>query len=145
MIPFYTPLYFYHRISFFPFVLCTTLKLQLHNTCLLLYIISSKKPGILIQLCKVLYLLFWGFYYGSAVNNLPSNAGNVGLIPGWRRSPKEGNANPLQYSCLGNLKDMNLVVYSSWGHKRNKTYWLNNNYIARIQPYGINLINSSVD
>ena len=122
MIPFYTPLYFYHRISFFPFVLCTTLKLQLHNTCLLLYIISSKKPGILIHLCKVLYLLFWGFYYGSAVNNLPSNAGNVGLIPGWRRSPKEGNANPLQYSCLGNLKDMNLVVYSSWGHKRNKTY-----------------------
>jgi len=54
--------------------------------------------------------LFWGFYHGSAGNNLPPNAGNVGLIPGWRRSPEEGNANPLQYPCLGNLKDMSLVV-----------------------------------
>ena len=25
-----------------------------------------------------------------------------GLIPGWRRSPGEGNGTPLQYSCLGN-------------------------------------------
>ena len=26
-------------------------------------------------------------------------------IPGWRRSPGEGNGNPLQYSCLGNPMD----------------------------------------
>ena len=25
------------------------------------------------------------------------NAGNLGSIPGWRRSPGEGNGNPLQY------------------------------------------------
>ena len=31
--------------------------------------------------------------------------GDVGLIPGSRRSPGEGNGNPLQYSCLGNLMD----------------------------------------
>ena len=30
------------------------------------------------------------------------NAGDEGLIAGWRRSPGEGNGNPLQYSCLGN-------------------------------------------
>ena len=36
----------------------------------------------------------------SAVKNLPANAGDVGLIPGWGRSPGEGNGNALQDSCL---------------------------------------------
>ena len=36
------------------------------------------------------------------VKNLPANAGDTGLIPGSERSPREGNDNPLQYSCLGN-------------------------------------------
>ena len=26
----------------------------------------------------------------------------MGSIPGWGRSPREGNGNPLQYSCPGN-------------------------------------------
>ena len=30
-------------------------------------------------------------------------AGDLGLIPGSGRSPREGNDNPLQYSCLENL------------------------------------------
>ena len=38
------------------------------------------------------------------IQNLPSNAGDVGLIPGLRRSPG-GNGNPLQYSCLENHMD----------------------------------------
>ena len=42
---------------------------------------------------------------GSAVKNLPTNAGDVGLIPGSGRSPGGGNGNPLQYSCLGNRLD----------------------------------------
>ena len=46
-----------------------------------------------------------GFPGCSAVKNLPGSAGNVGLIPGWGRSPGEGNGNPLQYSCLGNSMD----------------------------------------
>ena len=36
------------------------------------------------------------------------SAGNVedpGSIPGWGRSPGEGNGNPLQYSCLENSMD----------------------------------------
>ena len=33
------------------------------------------------------------------------NAGDPGLIPGWGRSPGEGNGNPLQYYCLGNPMD----------------------------------------
>ena len=32
------------------------------------------------------------------VKNLPANAGDSGSIPGWGRSPWEGNDNPLQYS-----------------------------------------------
>ena len=33
------------------------------------------------------------------------NAGDVGLIPGSKKSPGEGNGNPLQYSCLENSVD----------------------------------------
>ena len=42
------------------------------------------------------------------VKNLPANAedaGDVRLIPGSRRSPRGGNGNPLQYSCLENPTD----------------------------------------
>ena len=33
------------------------------------------------------------------------NVGDLGLIPVLRRSPGEGNGNPLQYSCLENPTD----------------------------------------
>ena len=42
------------------------------------------------------------------VKNPPANAGDirdVGSISGLGRSPREGNGNPLQYSCLGNPMD----------------------------------------
>ena len=42
---------------------------------------------------------------GSVIKNTPPNAGDRGSIPGSRRSPGEGNGNPLQYSCLGNPMD----------------------------------------
>ena len=40
--------------------------------------------------------------------NLPANSGatgDMGLIPGLGRSPRGGNGNPLQYSCLENPMD----------------------------------------
>ena len=46
-----------------------------------------------------------GLPCGSVVKNLPANAGDVGWIPGWGRSPGEGKGNPLQYSCLENPMD----------------------------------------
>ena len=46
-----------------------------------------------------------GFAGGSAVKNLPANAGDAGLISGLGRSPEGGNVNLLQYSCLGNPMD----------------------------------------
>jgi len=33
------------------------------------------------------------------------NAGDPGLIPGSKIPPREGNGNPLQYSCLENSMD----------------------------------------
>ena len=47
----------------------------------------------------------WGFRGGSVVNTLPASAGDMGLNLGLGRSPGEGNRNPFQYSCLGNLMD----------------------------------------
>ena len=46
------------------------------------------------------------------VKNLPAmqettcSAGGPGSIPGLRRSPGEGNGNPVQYSCLENPMDI---------------------------------------
>ena len=48
---------------------------------------------------------FVGFLVVSVVKNLRTNAGEVGSIPGLGRSLREGNGNPLQYSCLENPRD----------------------------------------
>ena len=50
--------------------------------------------------------MFTGFLGGSVAKNPPSNAGGAGdmdSIHGSGKSPEEGNGNPLQYSCMGNL------------------------------------------
>ena len=39
------------------------------------------------------------------VKNLPANTGDLGLTSGSGRSPRGGNGNPFQYSCLENLMD----------------------------------------
>ena len=50
-------------------------------------------------------LKYKGFPGGSVVKNSPASAGDLGLTPGSGISPREGNGNPFQYSCLGNLMD----------------------------------------
>ena len=56
------------------------------------------------------------------VKNPPSNAGDIGdagSIPGWERSPRWGNGNPLQYSCFGKSHGQrSLAGYSPWHHGR---------------------------
>ena len=54
------------------------------------------------------------------VKNLPANEGGAGLIPGWERSPGEGNSNPLQYCCLGNPMDR--AAWWATVHAVTKTY-----------------------
>ena len=55
------------------------------------------------------------------VRNPPVNAGNTGLIPGWRRSPGRGNGNPFQHSCLGNLIDRGVWQALVPGVAKNQT------------------------
>ena len=46
-----------------------------------------------------------GFPGGSVVKNQPPSLGDMGSIPELGRSPREGNGNPLQYSCMENPMD----------------------------------------
>ena len=44
------------------------------------------------------------------VKNLPAtHSGDLGSIPGLGRSPGEGNDNPLQYSCLENPRETDVM------------------------------------
>ena len=52
----------------------------------------------------IVYVLY-GFLGGSDGEESACSAGDLGLIPGLRRSPGEGNGNPLQYYCLENSMD----------------------------------------
>ena len=49
--------------------------------------------------------MWGGFPGGSEGKASACSAGDLGLIPGLRRSPGEGYGNPLQYSCLENPMD----------------------------------------
>ena len=57
------------------------------------------------------------------VKSLPVNIGDIkdmGLIPGWGRSPGGGHGNPLQYSCLEN--PMNRAAYHAAVRKVTKSW-----------------------
>ena len=46
-----------------------------------------------------------GFPGDPVVKNILANSGDMGSIPGLGRSPRNGNDNLLQYSCLENPMD----------------------------------------
>ena len=50
-------------------------------------------------------VFFFNWAFASVGKESACNAGDLGSIPGLRRSPGEGNRNPLQYSCLENSTD----------------------------------------
>ena len=49
--------------------------------------------------------IYKGFCGGLVGKESTHNAGDPDSIPGWGRSPGEGNHNPLQYSWLENPMD----------------------------------------
>ena len=54
----------------------------------------------------ILTMGIWeSFPGGSDGKESACNAGDLGLIPGLGKIPREGNGNPLQYSCLENSMD----------------------------------------
>ena len=55
---------------------------------------------------------------GSEVKASDWNAGDLGSIPGSGRSPGEGNGNPLQCSCLQNLRNGEADGLPSMGSHR---------------------------
>ena len=58
---------------------------------------------------------------GSEVKESVCNAGDLGLIPVWGRSPGEGNGNPLQYSCLENPLDGGALWATVHGVAKSRT------------------------
>ena len=55
------------------------------------------------------------------VKNPPANTGdarNMGSVPGFKRSPGEGNGNSLQYSCLGKSRTKEPDGLQSMGSQR---------------------------
>ena len=78
-----------------------------------------------------------GFPGGSVVKNLPVNAGDVGSIPVSGRYPREGNDNPLQYSCLGNPMDSGAWRATVHGVAKSQTRlsdWTTTSYTWRLHP-----------
>ena len=49
------------------------------------------------------------------------NAGDLGSTPGSGRSPREGNGNPLQYSCLENPMDGGAWLATVHGAAKSRT------------------------
>ena len=63
-------------------------------------LITTYKIGLIIELnLRTLIKLLWASLVAQTVKNLTCNTGDPGSIPGWGRSPGEGNGYPLQYSC----------------------------------------------
>ena len=69
------------------------------------------------------YSLDHSFPGGSEVKVSSCNAGDLGSIPGLGRSPREGNGNPLQYSCLENPMDGEAWGPQSMGSQRVGHNW----------------------
>ena len=86
---------------------------------------------------STLFIFRVGFPGGSGVKNPPASAGAAGSIPGSGRSPGEGNGNPLQYSCLGNLMDRGALWATFHGITKvlDAIQGLNNNNIFKVK-YG---------
>ena len=62
------------------------------------------------------------------------DAGDTSSIPGSGRSPRKGNGNPLQDSCLWNPMDRGTrqIVVHGVTKELDTTYWLNNNTVYII-------------
>ena len=61
---------------------------------------------------------FQGFPGSSAGKESACHVGDLGSIPGLRRSPGGGHGNPVQYTCLKNPNGQrSLVGYSPWDCK----------------------------
>ena len=63
---------------------------------------------------KQLWLKYVTIFDGSDSKESACNAGDLGVLPGSRGCPGEGNGYPLQYSGLDKSMDRG---YNPWGHR----------------------------
>ena len=76
----------------------------------------------------IILFIKYGSSAGSDSKESACNAGDLGLIPEWGRSPGEGNGNPFQYSCLEN--SMGSRAWWATAHEVTKSWpWLIDEYI----------------
>ena len=71
---------------------------------------------------------------GSEVKASACNAGHLGSIPGSGRSPREGNGNPLQYSCLGNPMNAGAWWPTVHGVTKSRTQLSDFTFSIQISP-----------
>ena len=90
----------------------------LYSITLIKSLLQSFKKGLIIPI---------GFPGGRDSKESACSAGDLDLIPGWGRSPGEGNGYPLQCSCLEN--PMNRGPWCGpWGRKESDTIEQKNTY-----------------
>ena len=99
-------------------VVWNLLPILYHQICVL----YSLCIVMILKCNKLIVYNLLGFSDCSVVKNAPVNGGDMGFIPQLGRSPGEGNGNPLQYSCLGNLIDR-------------RTLWATVHWIARVRKW----------
>ena len=85
-------------------------KMVVHCTpcfCILSFSLTHLGCLCMSEIYKFFSLIFMAKHFpgGSVVKEDACSAGDMGLIPVLERSPKGGNGNPLQYSCLENIMD----------------------------------------
>ena len=95
---------------------CLHLKERGKKQCMKLKICLEKQQLLLSNITNL------GFPGGSDSKESACNAGDLGSVPGWGRSPGGGHSNPLQYSCLENPHGQrSLGSYSPWSCKESDT------------------------
>ena len=65
--------------------------------------------------------LLTGLPQGLSGKESSCNAGDAGSIPGWRRSPRGGHDNPLQFSCWENSMDRRVWRAMVYGVSKSQT------------------------
>ena len=85
-------------------ILC---QLIIHNFTIpeIANMITNLDLGFVIFKLPISFKAKLGFLGGSSIKDSACNAGDSGSIPGLGRSPREGNGNTVQYSCLENPMD----------------------------------------
>ena len=67
--------------------------------------LNLEHPGLIVLLLTTLYYGLPRWLYDKTSIASVGDTGDVGSILGMERSPKEGNGNSVQYSCLENSVD----------------------------------------